>query len=134
MSKQAWVTLHLPPPLTFTLESTLLLFSTMVTLRLGFSRAAFTAQKKPAAPPPITIKCCCFIYEELYYCRPACRQAGWRLQIADLCEEPSCCRFTVTDFTFVEERAECTSTIYIIICAPKTTNFKNTLKPIRRST
>jgi 1-acyl-sn-glycerol-3-phosphate acyltransferase len=29
----------------------------MVTFNAGFIRAAFTAQKKPAAPPPITTKC-----------------------------------------------------------------------------
>ena len=56
MSKQACVTLHLPPPLTLTFDSNLLVFSTMITFSDGLIRAALTAQKKPAAPPPITIK------------------------------------------------------------------------------
>src|SRR5688500_9714712 len=55
MSKSACVTLHLPPPDTFTLDRSLLLFSKRVTFKLGFNRAAVTAQKNPAAPPPITI-------------------------------------------------------------------------------
>jgi hypothetical protein len=38
------------------LDSNLLERSTIVTLNAGFILAAFTAQKKPAAPPPITIK------------------------------------------------------------------------------
>src|SRR4028118_293721 len=54
MLKHAWVTLHRPPPLTFTFDSNLPVFSTRITLNRVFRRAALTAQKKPAAPPPIT--------------------------------------------------------------------------------
>ena len=54
ISKQACVTLQRPAPLTFTFDKTLLLFSTMMTFKEGFILAAFTAQKNPAAPPPIT--------------------------------------------------------------------------------
>jgi hypothetical protein len=56
MLKQAWVTLHLPPPLTFTLLNNLEDFSRRITCNRGFRLAAFTAQKKPAAPPPITMR------------------------------------------------------------------------------
>jgi hypothetical protein len=55
MSKQAWVVLQRPPPLTFTFDNSLLDFSTIMTSKAGFILAALTAQKKPAAPPPITI-------------------------------------------------------------------------------
>jgi hypothetical protein len=48
--------LHLPPPDILTLDSSLLLFSTITVSSCGFIRAALTAQKNPAAPPPITIK------------------------------------------------------------------------------
>lgn len=57
ISIQAWVTLQRPPPLTFTFDNSLSLFSTTVTFNDGFILAAFTAQKIPAAPPPTTIKC-----------------------------------------------------------------------------
>ena len=56
MEKQACVTLHLPPPEIRTFDNNLPVFSTMVTRNDGFILAAFTAQKNPAAPPPITIK------------------------------------------------------------------------------
>jgi len=48
--------LQRPPPLTFTLLNSLPVFSIIKTYSKGFLVAAFTAQKKPAAPPPITIK------------------------------------------------------------------------------
>jgi hypothetical protein len=54
MLKHAWVTLHLPPPLIFTLLRSLEDFSNSNTFIEGSFAAAFTAQKKPAAPPPIT--------------------------------------------------------------------------------
>src|SRR6187399_3270535 len=54
MLKQAWVTLQRPPPLILTLDKSLLVFSTMITSVAGLIRATLTAQKKPAAPPPIT--------------------------------------------------------------------------------
>jgi len=53
--KQAWVTLHLPPPLTLTFESNLLVFSNSTIESEGLSLAALIAQKNPAAPPPMTI-------------------------------------------------------------------------------
>ena len=46
MLKHACVTLHLPPPLTFTLLKSLPVFSSMITCICGCIRAAFTAQKK----------------------------------------------------------------------------------------
>src|SRR4029078_7270175 len=55
ISKQACVTLQRPPPLTFTLDNNLFDFSRRVTCIPGFNLATFTAQKNPAAPPPITI-------------------------------------------------------------------------------
>jgi hypothetical protein len=55
MLKHACVTLQRPPPLTLTLFNNLPDFSTSTTLRCGSWDAAFTAQKNPAAPPPITI-------------------------------------------------------------------------------
>jgi len=47
------VTLHLPPPDTFTLESNFCDFSRMVTCALGWFSFAAIAAKNPAAPPPI---------------------------------------------------------------------------------
>lgn len=55
ISKQACVTLHLPPPDTLTFERSLFVFSSIVTCNCGSIRAAVSAQKNPAAPPPITI-------------------------------------------------------------------------------
>ena len=55
MLKHACVTLQRPPPLTLTLLNNLLDFSTIITSSPLFCAAAFTAQKNPAAPPPITI-------------------------------------------------------------------------------
>src|SRR5687768_2427754 len=59
MSKQACVTLQRPPPDTFTFDSILFVFSNRITSSIGFIRAALTAQKNPAAPPPITTSRCC---------------------------------------------------------------------------
>jgi hypothetical protein len=56
MEKQACVTLQRPPPLTFTLDKSFPVFSTSITFNCGFKRAAVTAQKNPAAPPPATTK------------------------------------------------------------------------------
>ena len=64
MLKHACVTLHLPPPLTFTLLNNLPLFSIMVTRSSGYILAAFTAQKNPAAPPPMMISSFCFIQDD----------------------------------------------------------------------
>ena len=47
-----WVTLHLPPPETLTLESNLGVFSKIVTSIPG--PLEWIAAKYPAAPPPIT--------------------------------------------------------------------------------
>ena len=58
MSKQACVTLHRPPPLTRTLDNSFEDFSRRITRRSGWILAALTAQKKPAAPPPITMSVC----------------------------------------------------------------------------
>ena len=52
----AWVTLHRPPPDTFTFDNSFPVFSTRVTFNPGQRRAAFTAQKNPAAPPPMTMR------------------------------------------------------------------------------
>ena len=52
-TKQAWVTLHLPPPETFTLVKTSFPRSKMATLQLGFFSTILIAVKNPAAPPPI---------------------------------------------------------------------------------
>jgi hypothetical protein len=54
MEKQACVTLQRPPPLTFTFDNSFPVFSTRITFNCGFNRAAVTAQKNPAAPPPAT--------------------------------------------------------------------------------
>jgi hypothetical protein len=50
MSKQACVTLQRPPPLTFTLDKSLFVFSIMIIFKPGFNRAAFTAQKNLPLP------------------------------------------------------------------------------------
>ncbi len=67
MSKHACVTLHRPPPLTLTFDNSLLLFSSIVTFRPGFIAEALIAVKKPAAPPPMTTRCFCFILFLLIY-------------------------------------------------------------------
>jgi hypothetical protein len=59
IEKQACVTLQRPPPLTFTLDKSFPVFSTRITFNCGFKRAAVTAQKNPAAPPPATTKVFC---------------------------------------------------------------------------
>jgi hypothetical protein len=53
MLEQEVVTLHRPPPETFTLDNSLSDFSKMVTDRAGFCDLQAIAAKKPAAPPPI---------------------------------------------------------------------------------
>jgi len=59
MEKQACVTLHLPPPEIRSFDKSFPVFSIMIVSIAGFILAAFTAQKKPAAPPPITIRRIC---------------------------------------------------------------------------
>ena len=54
-SRQSWVTLQRPPPEIFTFCSSWDDFSRMRTLLLEFS-AHVMAPKKPAAPPPITMR------------------------------------------------------------------------------
>jgi hypothetical protein len=51
--KHALVTLHRPPPETFTFERSLLDFSKIVTFEFGWCSLTENAEKKPAAPPPI---------------------------------------------------------------------------------
>ena len=53
MSKHACVTLHRPPPLTRTFESSLLDLSKIVMVCCGYCAAQFIAAKNPAAPPPM---------------------------------------------------------------------------------
>ncbi|CAI8315401.1 MAG: Uncharacterised protein [Cryomorphaceae bacterium] len=48
------VTLHLPPPDTFTFTSILSVFSKIVTFAFGLVSFAVIAAINPAAPPPIT--------------------------------------------------------------------------------
>jgi hypothetical protein len=48
------VTLHLPPPEIFTLDKTFELFSKITTSTSGKCVLTLSAEKKPAAPPPIT--------------------------------------------------------------------------------
>ena len=52
--KQALVTLHRPPPETFTLDNNLFDFSNKNTSDFGEDCFAVIAAIKPAAPPPIT--------------------------------------------------------------------------------